>query len=910
MAPEKFSPGYILLPYLAFLILHVLMALQMEVPIVVPDEFTYLVKAGHISGFAETTIPKGITQPTGLGYSLLIAPAFLLFDNPVSIYVAALVINSIIAASLYIWIFVFLKQLFRAADKQAFIISILVSLYPAYLLQSNMAWTDAVTPALFSALLVSFYNIFRRPGYTSVALFAIAVSFLFSIHIRFIPIPFIGIVFLWLLAKKGIVPKNEKSLAVSIIVLLFIISMVFGEKLKLAISGINKSDVILVEFLFRRIDLILAVVVIAGMVYFRLSLSVFFISSLASALAGLLFGIPGVLNLTAILVIVLLVGFYAYIKIKKKLNYQKLLYLLSFNALTFLVLFYIQGIWSFADFTEFFYYLYLGASGKLFYIFTSTLGLFFISIISLLSILWKETKFDPDKVFANPDNLKISFLLTCGAALFLIITNDIVEGISEVRPDRLFYGRYIEAFSAPFIAAGIYFVGGTTRKLKPAAIISSALVLIAIAALIILNYGNHIVSEPSFRNFLSYFVPRTVFGGINVMIFAGGALAGMLLLYFLAKMKLHRLNYILLALFFVIPSAITYRYVMQYHQNDRIQNDIILNDLKAAVHTDTVYCDLRLKNSPNLFLYKYKMPGRVFFLSKVKNDNPGFYLALDDYKSFYNTKSIFLALEYDGEECLWFNGKTTKSISGLMPSFCSLNLMDSLVTGHGMKGFYEERWINATAKANVQLKRNERLKEITITYFCSRREGQEMILQIAGKNIFKEHIKAGAGSLKIELDQVKFTPNVEFRFFSDLTKDHKSDLIGIRIDSMIFKCHKRKSGIKLEAERGYIRVAKNFRLGGWNPEAGDSLSVPLHFFNISENSKFVRAVWRDFAFKRIAKIEEEAELSPAKKDRLFYTINAPEKPGKYFLRFETSGKDKTKQLSENKSREYLFEVSN
>ena len=80
------------------------MGLYMEVPVVAPDEFSYLALAQYFTGTDMPFVPNG-GLIGGFGYSLLISPAFLFNSGPVGAYQTAIVINSILASGIYIGAF-------------------------------------------------------------------------------------------------------------------------------------------------------------------------------------------------------------------------------------------------------------------------------------------------------------------------------------------------------------------------------------------------------------------------------------------------------------------------------------------------------------------------------------------------------------------------------------------------------------------------------------------------------------------------------------------------------------------------------------------------------------------------------------------------------------------------------------
>ena len=198
---------WMLIPYMVLAAIHIVLGLPMKVPIIWPDEYTYLFMAKYFGGSALLQhVPK--SEVTGsFGYSLLISPFFRIFSDPTEIYKAIIAFNGIIGSTLYIALFLFMTRIAGANLKQSAIISFAVSLYPAYLLQSNNVYTDTFTPAYFIFCIVAFHNLFKNKTLTSALIFAFATGFLNWVHVRMLPFTLIStVILIFLVLKKKINP--------------------------------------------------------------------------------------------------------------------------------------------------------------------------------------------------------------------------------------------------------------------------------------------------------------------------------------------------------------------------------------------------------------------------------------------------------------------------------------------------------------------------------------------------------------------------------------------------------------------------------------------------------------------------------------------------------------------------------
>src|SRR5262245_15372900 len=82
------------------LALHVVLVRDIHGPSVVPDEAGYLGNARWLSGTSPTWI-MAETPYYGFGYALFIAPLFRVIHDPETLYRAVLVVNALLATSLF-----------------------------------------------------------------------------------------------------------------------------------------------------------------------------------------------------------------------------------------------------------------------------------------------------------------------------------------------------------------------------------------------------------------------------------------------------------------------------------------------------------------------------------------------------------------------------------------------------------------------------------------------------------------------------------------------------------------------------------------------------------------------------------------------------------------------------------------
>ncbi len=215
------------LPYLVLVLLHILLALKMQQPNIF-DEFGYLARARYLSGVAH--IPQDIGA-YHFGYSLFLLPAFWLFSDPILVYKAVVITNSLLISSLYFAIYHVLHTLCQCEKKSSVLISFTCCLYPAFVLQSNLAWSENAFIPFFSFFIVSFAILLRRKSYPMALLFGFMTGFLFTIHPRALPILPIVIFYLSILGWSRALPRPKALLSIVVIVIVYLFTRSINEHL-------------------------------------------------------------------------------------------------------------------------------------------------------------------------------------------------------------------------------------------------------------------------------------------------------------------------------------------------------------------------------------------------------------------------------------------------------------------------------------------------------------------------------------------------------------------------------------------------------------------------------------------------------------------------------------------------------
>ncbi|MCW2938661.1 MAG: hypothetical protein JWN00_1646 [Actinomycetia bacterium] len=157
------------------------LASQQPIPSLTPDETGYLIAARLLTGGTGSDF-SGYTFYQ-VGYSLLIAPAFCLSDDPHTVYRLVLVINALVSAALLLLAYLALRRL-SVPRTLAYVLAHATALLPAVVYYTQFAMSDAVFPVVVLGwlLLVHSWLVSGRPGY-GIAAGALA-GYAYAVHSR------------------------------------------------------------------------------------------------------------------------------------------------------------------------------------------------------------------------------------------------------------------------------------------------------------------------------------------------------------------------------------------------------------------------------------------------------------------------------------------------------------------------------------------------------------------------------------------------------------------------------------------------------------------------------------------------------------------------------------------------------
>jgi len=944
----KINFKFLVLPFIAIVILHIILSIPIQVPIIWPDEYTYLFMAKYFAGEQlAQALPK--TEIVGsFGYSLLVSPAFRLFDDPVAIYKTVLIINSFFAGLLYISVFLFLKKLTDSSDKLSLLISIVVSLYPAYLLQSNNAYTDSLTPAYFLFCITAFFNYLNKKDLGSLLIFAILTGFMNWIHIRMLPFTLIAILFMLFIFYKKQINPLQLILSVGILSLFVLFGIIITDHIQFALQGKLEESERIINSLLNIAEVILllggSLMIIYSLLNRKFSLFIFIIGGIISGLF-----LSETMMSWAILLVALLANFLLFRNDKSKIKNLVVgtiifivLALLTYIAIPELkfvpVVFDRLRIW------------FVNLSGVSYYSIFSTYLFVLIGFAGILYYLHKEfwqsgLPENPDSIkdfstikpagynfnllLNNPKALTFIFMLLTSIGMIIITIFPKELSATYYRADHLFYGRYIEVVIAGFFAYGLQRIVKSNPKEYLIITLISIFVFFSMSFLMIYVYGNVIASELSFKSVLSFFPLRAVLGNINIFLFSLFALLVGIVFAILNRFK-PTLGHILLSVGMLFISSFTYYFVDYYYQVDKLERNKIINLLEDDFKdVNIINYDLGIfsEKSQNGLHYIWSMPNKKFNLfSPSKGTIKSDITIGGEYYGINNDRNAFLyAIEHDGNDHLWIEeGDLQKKFEGKYPLYYNIPLQKEFVKGVYRTKFYKDDWINGKWELIIPNVENDTAINFEIILASSNTQPQNLIVWLEDEEVFNKDVKPGVWKYTISLSTKDTLKRFRIRFFSDLTKGEDESIIGLKLMSAklikenVKKVYNFSFDNKLENTlKIELRRNLDYKLLKLNP--GDTLELPILITNYGDNKidfdkddLTLNVSWYDFIFKSL-KFETEnnclsGSLGPGEAREFDIKLIVPDKTRKYFVDFNIYGQNKKSPFKIYNQRQWLVDL--
>ncbi|MCG8581331.1 MAG: hypothetical protein MI866_15520 [Bacteroidales bacterium] len=287
--------------YFILVALHLTASWNQTAAHVIPDEVSYLAQAKYFSGKdSHPDTVKFLKQESSFsdrdilpdtknwhyyhfGYPILVSPIYWLTDSPSTAYKGIMIFNSFLLSSLFLVIFTWIKEIKKTDFYTAISISFIVSIYPAYIIQSHIGWAEnALIPGFALCCLLLTYHL-KTHSIKSILLFAFATGLQYTIHPRGLASALAAILFLigLMLVDKDRWPHS--ILGLCIIFGIIISTKLIADEIASLMNTHTQNNTVIKNF-FSILEFEFFTAIIGNLLYLTLSTLGLFLLGISEAL--------------------------------------------------------------------------------------------------------------------------------------------------------------------------------------------------------------------------------------------------------------------------------------------------------------------------------------------------------------------------------------------------------------------------------------------------------------------------------------------------------------------------------------------------------------------------------------------------------------------------------------------------
>jgi hypothetical protein len=216
---------------LVLVAIHVVISRGIPVPFTYADEQGYLANARYLAGF--DAVPQIIDLPFyHAGYSLLVAPLYVLLGSPSDVYQGVILLNAVLASLGVLPLYALARELLGLARWRAVLAAAAASAYPAYLVMANGAWSDVLFVPLFSLFVLLMHRTARDGTWPAATGSGLSAAALYWTHPRGLLLAVIALVALAWCTHTHLLAARRAAAAATIAVVGTAAGMVLHARLR------------------------------------------------------------------------------------------------------------------------------------------------------------------------------------------------------------------------------------------------------------------------------------------------------------------------------------------------------------------------------------------------------------------------------------------------------------------------------------------------------------------------------------------------------------------------------------------------------------------------------------------------------------------------------------------------------
>ena len=151
---------------------------------VLDDEFGYWGNAAYLAGYDWSSAVSNISYYS-YGYSIILVPLFWIFDNPIYMYRAAIIINAVMLSGSFLICYYIAKKLSKFENKYLLMaISFVIAIYPAYIVQANVAWSECALIFTCWLIVLCFVGMNEKTNSFKFLFLGVLSTYVYIIHQR------------------------------------------------------------------------------------------------------------------------------------------------------------------------------------------------------------------------------------------------------------------------------------------------------------------------------------------------------------------------------------------------------------------------------------------------------------------------------------------------------------------------------------------------------------------------------------------------------------------------------------------------------------------------------------------------------------------------------------------------------